>query len=535
MERSSDEIDAFSELVGSLRHIVWSANADGHIDFISKWGAAYAGLSDTSAAQGWEWLEFVHPEDRILATSVWTEALNIGQESKVDFRLRRHDGVYRWFESLAVPKKDETGRVVRWYGTCTDIQELKDALEEQRTLQEQVRQSQKMEALGRLAGGVAHDFNNLLMIINSYASMLTEEFAVDSPMYQKVAAIQEAGSRAVTLTAQLLAFSRKQVIRRQVVSVDELVQQRRDMLARLIREDITLTAQLESANAQIQIDPSQLEQVLMNLLVNASDAMPQGGQLTIRTESRNFADRGKLKLEPGAYVVISVSDTGVGMDEATQDRIFEPFFTTKGPGKGTGLGLATVYGIVEQSQGALAVRSRVGEGTTIEIYLPRVFGEARRKEIGIGPGVASQPNKPFRATVLLVEDEGSLRRCLANALTSLGCYVIQAQDGAEAYDLASRQLLLIDCVVTDMVMPRSGGRELIDKIRLMRPRMPVVFISGYSDVGPTDRELQGPETRFLQKPFSPSALLANVKEMLTGLRRTPPPAGRAIAAPYSPA
>ncbi len=518
MEYSIEASNAWRELLGSLRHIVWSADARGRIDFINEWGLVYAGVSDAGADKARLWLAFVHQEDRDGTAEAWKVAVRTGAETKVEFRLRGRDGLYRWFESHAVPKKNETGQVVRWYGTCTDIQELKNALEERIGLEEQVRQTHKMEALGRLAGGVAHDFNNLLMIINSYSSMLVGEFAADSPMRRKVAAIQDAGTRAAALTGQLLAFSRKQVFKRQNVVVDELVQRSRDMLARLLREHISFTARLNSANAKIQIDPGQFEQVLLNLVVNASDAMPAGGQLTICTECRDVDDRSpgmKKLLKRGSYVVISVSDTGVGMDQATRDRIFEPFFTTKGPGKGTGLGLATVYGIVEQSGGALAVNSRPGVGTTFEIYLPCAVGEVGQV---LSSDPVTQPGRPFKATVLLVEDEAILRQCLADALSSLGCYVIQAGDGAQAFDVASRQLLLIDCVVTDMVMPRLGGRELVDKLRLKRPRLPVVFMSGYSDAGPTDEELRGIETRFLQKPFSPPALLANVKDMLTTLR-----------------
>ena len=521
MEHDIEANDKFRELVDSLRHIVWSADAGGQIDFINEWGVTYTGVSDSDEGKGWLWLEFVYPEDRDRTVTAWEESLRTGSEFKVDFRLRGHDGLYRWFESHAVPKMDEAGKVVRWVGTCTDIQKLKNALEERIALEGQLRQSHKMEALGRLAGGVAHDFNNLLMIINSYSSMLAGEFAVDSPMRRKVVAIQESGTRAAALTGQLLAFSRKQVFKRQTISVDELVAQSRNMLGRLLREDISFTARLNSGKAHVQIDPGQFEQVLMNLVVNSSDAMPEGGQLTICTECRDVrtSPPGMTKLEPGAYVVISVSDTGVGMDEATRGRIFEPFFTTKGQGKGTGLGLATVYGIVEQSGGALAVTSNIRAGTTIEIYLPRTVNVNVVARVPV-PEPVAQLCKPFKATVLLVEDEEMLRQCLADALGSLGCYVLQARDGAQAFDVASRQLLLIDCVVTDMVMPRLGGRELVDKLRLHRPGMPVVFMSGYSDAGPTDDELRGSETRYLQKPFSPSALLVAVKEMLTNLRLT---------------
>jgi PAS domain S-box-containing protein len=386
-------------------------------------------------------------------------------------------------------------------------------LTEKRHLEELARQSHKMEALGRLAGGVAHDFNNLLMIINSYAALLKEDFGLDTPAGGKAQAIEEAGTRAAVLTRQLLAFSRKQVLQTQVISIDELVRSSEQMLRRLIRENITFSTQLAAGDACIDADLGQIQQVLMNLAVNASDAMPNGGQLTLQTRKVQLeaGSNGNGKIKPGPYVLLSVADTGVGMDAATQVRIFEPFFTTKGQGKGTGLGLATVFGIIDQSGGHITVESTLGRGAVFTIYLPAVPRESSKAAIEIP---SSRSRKQIRATVLLVEDEEILRRCLLNSLSSMGCFVLQARDGEHALELARRQLLLIDLVVTDMVMPRMGGRDLVNSLREIRPKMPVIFMSGYTDVAPTREELRSGATLYVQKPFTTSTLRKSVEEIL---------------------
>ena len=283
-----------------------------------------------------------------------------------------------------------------------------------------------------------------------------------------------------------------------------------------MRENIEFITDLQAGDACIDADFGQIQQVLMNLAVNASDAMPNGGRLTLHTGRAEFAEgcNGNGRIKAGPYVVLTVTDSGIGMDPITVERIFEPFFTTKGQGKGTGLGLATVYGIIEQSGGHIRVASEIGKGSTFTIHLPLVAREAIKvAEVSQEPWAPKQ----IRATVLLVEDEEILRRCLLNALSSMGCFVLQARDGIHALELARRQLLLIDLVITDMVMPRMGGRELVNSLRALRPKLPVIFMSGYSDVGPTKEELASSNTRFFQKPFSTDGMRKAVETMLAGV------------------
>jgi PAS domain S-box-containing protein len=394
-------------------------------------------------------------------------------------------------------------------GTPDKMIAVCDTQGEQRKLQEQATQAQKMEALGRVAGGVAHDFNNLLMIINSYGSLLVSEFGVDSPMGRKAVAITEASSRATELTRHLLAFSRKQVLRTCVTSLDDIVRTSEKLLRRLIREDIEIAVELESGGVLIDVDPGQLDRVLMNLVVNASDAMPKGGQLTIRTE-RAFINDGDKEF---AFASLSIKDTGIGMDAATQSRIFEPFFTSKKEA-GTGLGLSTVYGVVEQSGGTIEVESSPGLGTTFRILLPSVEGSQKVAQ-DFDEIMVQQPSKPLRATVLLAEDEDLLRRCLTNTLTAMGCYVLQAKNGAEALELARRQLLLIDVLITDMVMPKLGGYDLVMALREMRPTLPVIIMSGYPDKSPPGEEMNLSGMQFLQKPFDPRILQEEIRRMVS--------------------
>jgi PAS domain S-box-containing protein len=432
----------------------------------------------------------------------------------VERRYPRRDGSTVWARSSVSLMHDEQGKPLYVVAIIEDWTEKKK-------LEEVARQSHKMEALGRLAGGVAHDFNNLLMIINSYASLLKEDFGADTPAGGRAQAIEEAGTRAAVLTKQLLAFSRKQVLQTQVIGIDELIRSSEQMLRRLIRENIEFVTELAASDGYIDADLGQIQQVLMNLAVNASDAMPNGGRLMICTGraeieagAENHNGNGNGKFKAGSYVVLSVADTGIGMDRATVEQIFEPFFTTKRQGKGTGLGLATVYGIIEQSGGHIQVESELGRGTTFTIYLPAMVRESLRS--------AAEPatvwaGKQIRATVLLAEDEEILRRCLLNALSSMGCFVLQARDGEHALEIAKRQLLLIDVVITDMVMPRMGGRELVNSLRALRPKLPVIFMSGYTDVGPTKEELRSGATIYFQKPFSTDGLRKAVEEILTGL------------------
>jgi len=377
-----------------------------------------------------------------------------------------------------------------------------------------LRQSQKMEGIGQLAGGIAHDFNNLLTVINSYSDMLLGEVGVESPFVRNgLGQIKEAGHRAASLTRQLLAFTRQQVLEPKILDLNESVSTMAKLLRRLIGEDIALVLCPHPALGRVKVDPGQVEQVIMNLAVNARDAMPGGGQLTIETTNvevgRIDADQ-HPSIDPGSYVMLEVRDTGCGMGADTQAHIFEPFFTTKGLGKGTGLGLSTVYGIVKQSGGSIGVSSALGQGTTFKIYLPRIEGVAERLE------PISTPNVPLRGseTILLVEDEEMVRG-LAQAILALNGYtVLAAKSVTDALRFAQEELQPIHLLLTDTIMPGMNGPELAQQVLAMRPAMKVLFMSGYTDKVLSSITAWEPGTAFLQKPFTPQTLGDKVREIL---------------------
>ncbi|HET8579659.1 MAG TPA: response regulator [Nitrospiraceae bacterium] len=391
--------------------------------------------------------------------------------------------------------------------------ERKRAEEALRQSEEQLRQSQKMEAIGRLAGGIAHDFNNLLMIILGYNELLLSELDKDQKMRGQVEETQKAAERAVSLVRQLLAFSRKQVLDPQMLDLNDVVGNLEKMLRRLIGEDIELITRMDPSLGRVKADPGQLEQVIMNLAVNARDAMPQGGKLTIETASVEPAEAAARQLaltQPGPYVKLVVRDTGCGMDAATQAHIFEPFFTTKEEGKGTGLGLSTVYGIVKQSGGGIHVQSAPGQGTAFTIYLPRIdevttSGEARRI-----------PDRPPHGTetVLLVEDEQGVRTLVRDGLRRYGYTVLEARTGVEAFLISNQHPGSIHLLVTDVVMPGMSGREVAHQLMALFPNMKVLYISGYLDDAGLRSDADRARTSFLQKPFTPEALARKVRDML---------------------
>lgn len=384
---------------------------------------------------------------------------------------------------------------------------------EKRVLEDQFRQAQKMEAVGRLAGGVAHDFNNLLMVISGYTEVLLDALDAASPLHARVEAIQQAADRATTLTRQLLAFSRKQLLELKVVDVNAIVQDMERLLRPLIGENIELVTRLEQNVGRTRADAGQLEQVIMNLVVNAKDAMPNGGKITIQTANAELDDsyrREHTYIQPGPYIMLLVSDTGCGMDKETQSRIFEPFFTTKEKGKGTGLGLSTVYGIIKQSGGYVFAQSELGHGTTFRIYLPRVEDAAEpivdaRAASGVLEGTE---------TVLLVEDEESVRQLVAETLSSRGYKVLEAENGEEALKLVAASSDKIHLMITDVVMPGISGRELARELIKTRPQTKVLFLSGYSEDAVVHQGVLEPDTAFLQKPFTLQHLARKVREIL---------------------
>ena len=375
----------------------------------------------------------------------------------------------------------------------------------------QLRQSQKLEAVGTLAGGVAHDFNNLLTVIISYADLVLTQSDDESPTRADLMQIKDAALRAASLTKQLLAFSRRQVLQPKVIDLSLIVDGIHDLLRRMIGEDIELRAQSQPLLPRVKADPGQIEQVIMNLAVNARDAMPQGGTLTIETAAEYLAPgdaRLRDMMPPGDWVRISVRDTGVGIDEQVQARIFEPFFTTKEPGKGTGLGLSTVYGIVKQSGGFIWVTSKLGAGTTFDVYLPPVEG-AVSPQTPPPPSVASG-----KETVLLVEDETPVRLLARRCLELYGYRVLESGNSRDAFDVARRHDGRIDLLLTDVVMPQGSGRELAERLQLARPDLKILYMSGYTDDAIVRRGGVGPGTELLEKPFTPEDLARRVRQIL---------------------
>jgi PAS domain S-box-containing protein len=403
------------------------------------------------------------------------------------------------------PIRDRTGQVVGISTSARDISERKK-------LEEQLRQAQKMEAIGRLAGGIAHDFNNLLSIIVGYTYVLQTSLPDDDSLRGSAQQVMHAAEKASSLTRQLLAFSRRQVMRAEVIDFNDILASMEKLLPRLIGEDVELRI-VRAPNLQhVKADPSQIEQVIMNLAVNSRDAMPNGGKLTIETadvyfDAKQAAHHG---IKPGNYVLLAVSDTGVGMDPQTRAHIFEPFFTTKEPGRGTGLGLATVYGIVSQSEGHIWVYSEPGQGTTFKIYFPATAAAVEPSRISQQP----QPSVTGSETILLVEDEEKLRTLIEEVLSSHGYKVLVAANGEEALAISSARKGQIHLLVSDVVMPRLGGQDLANQLRRDNPELDVLFMSGYTNNSLAHSGTMPSGTWFLQKPFTPDILLRKVREVL---------------------
>jgi PAS domain S-box-containing protein len=411
-----------------------------------------------------------------------------------------------FFDCSYSPLRDESGRVVGGLGI---IHETTD----RRRLEDQFRQAQKMEAVGRLAGGVAHDFNNLLTAIMGYCQLSRRRLPAAEPGHQDLDEILKAAQRAAALTRQLLAFSRRQVLEPKVLDLNTLIMDLEKMLRRLIGEDIDLVTAPGADLASVKADPGQIEQAILNLVVNARDAMPDGGKLTIETAAVELDEeyaRTRVDLHPGRYVLLAVSDTGCGMTPEVKARMFEPFFTTKAPGQGTGLGLSTVHGIVKQSDGHLEVYSEPGHGTTLKIYLPRVEADAEPVMI---PRTA-EGHLDGAETVLVVEDEEPIRRVIGLSLALHGYRVLEATDGSEAIAICERGDPPIDLLLTDMVMPLMSGPELAQRVARVRPDLRVLFVSGYTDRALIHQGLRQPGTAFLQKPFTPETLARTVRKVL---------------------
>jgi PAS domain S-box-containing protein len=412
----------------------------------------------------------------------------------------------RWFQTIKLPLRLPDDDVPKLLGVATEITERK-------RLEEQLLQSQKMEAVGQLAGGVAHDFNNILTAIVGYTDLLAAEFAPGDRHLEDLEEIRKAARRAAALTRQLLAFSRKQVLEPRVIDVNGIVQNLDKMLRSLISENIDLKTRLADDLGAARADPNQIEQVIMNLAINARDAMPEGGALTIETANAtldaDYASR-HVSVVPGDYVMLAVTDTGCGMDEDTKARIFEPFFTTKPPGRGTGLGLSTVYGIVKQSGGNIWLYSEPGKGTTFKVYLPSV---EEAPEV-VGKRAAPAGRSAGRETILVVEDDEQLRHLTHRALAAQGYTVLEADRGNTALDIARRHKGRIDLLLTDVVMPDTNGRKLAESLRATRPGLRVLFMSGYPDGAILHNGMLEHGVAYLSKPFTTEAMTRKVRDIL---------------------
>jgi PAS domain S-box-containing protein len=442
---------------------------------------------------------YLHPEERDEAT-LWCRKQDAIQGIEVEWKEK--SGRPFIIRCAAHVVKDSNGNVEYMEGFVEDISE-------RRAMEQQLRQGQKMEAIGRLAGGIAHDFNNLLGVIIGYGDYVSEQIGAGSPMHHSVEQILKAADRASALTRQLLAFSRQQVLEKRVLNLNAVVADMEKMLPRLLGEDIQLETSLDPALGQVKADQGQIEQVIMNLAVNARDAMPDGGRLLIQTGNVSSEDEFVLTrapMPPGEYVMLLVKDTGTGMDAQTQANIFEPFFTTKEPGKGTGLGLATVYGFVKQSGGYVWVDSEPGNGTTFRIYLPRVHGEVTQRLSSAAPSASHHGAE----TILLAEDEESLRTLTRNLLEESGYTVLEAASGMEAVELARKYPGPIHLLLTDLVMPGMSGQTVSEKLVLMRPEIRILYMSGYA--GFTARGFTDLDAVIIPKPFTRDTLLQKLRE-----------------------
>ncbi|MFZ5448263.1 MAG: PAS domain S-box protein [Thermodesulfobacteriota bacterium] len=498
----------FRLMAETIQDVLWIAappNISKIIYVSPRYEAVWGRTTEELYQSPQSFLEYLHPDDRERVRSEIL-AYHAGRNPwSIEYRIIKPDGSVRWIQDRGFPVQNDQGNVILYTGVATDITERK-------VLEQQLLLSQKMEAVGRLAGGIAHDFNNLLMAIAGYGELMQAKVLKDDPLYRYLEDILKATDRAAALTGQLLTFSRKQIVYRQLVDLNQLVLEMDSMLRRLIQEDIEMKIITAPSLGAVEADPGSLNQIIMNLVINARDAMPCGGSIILKTAEVEFDTSRQTKsgmAPPGRYVVLEVSDSGIGMDETIQAHIFEPFFTTKETGKGTGLGLSTVYGIVKQSKGFIDLDSEPGQGSTFTIYLPRL------NAVAAPPKMLSKPAKLLgNETILLVEDEEVLRALLAKFLRVHGYKVLEARHGGEALLLCEQHQGPIHLMVTDVVMPQMSGRVLADRLFPLRPEMKVLYMSGYTEDEIVQRGVADLSIAFIQKPFKPVDLARQVHALL---------------------
>jgi len=484
--------------------VVFSKDAQGRFKVFNHAALALVGLSHEQEMADKTVFDFYPPE---LAEKINAEDMAVIAGREIlnrEVTLHDGDGTPQWYLTMKVPSRDPSGTITGLIGISRNITDRKQ-------LEEQLRQAQKMKAVGQLAGGVAHDFNNLLTVILGFSDVLRADAAAQPALLESVDAIDDAAERAARLTRQLLAFSRQTLLQPKVLDLNATISDTGRMLSRLIGANIHFSLVLDPSISRVRVDPGQLDQVLMNLAVNARDAMPDGGALTIATHQVQITKALAAPLETtvGPHVVIEVTDTGIGMSAQVMEHIFEPFYTTKGPGSGTGLGLATVFGIVRQSGGSIGVASEPGTGSTFRIYLP-VVEEALAQAVAVVP----LPIPRGTETLLLVEDEAAVRELARRNLTAQGYDVLTANDGRDALTLLKGRGGDIALLVTDVVMPNMSGPELVTAVHQRWPAIRVIYTSGYTSSAVVQAGVASSEVLFLQKPYAPTALLRMVRTAL---------------------
>ena len=496
--------ERYRDLVENAHDIIYSHDLEGNYTSINKAGETITGYTQEEVLS-MNMVDSVAPEDIEKAKELIAEKMQGEKVSAFELNILSKNG-----RRITV---EVNTKLVFHNGVPVGVQGIARDITERKSLEDQLIQAQKLESVGRLAGGIAHDFNNMLTAINGYSDLTLRKLKEDDPLRTNIQEIKKAGERSALLTSQLLAFSRQQMLVPVVLDINDVITDTITMLRRLIGEDIELVTALGTKSGSLKADPGQLSQIIMNLAVNARDAMQNGGKLTIETSNVFFDDeyaKEHIGVLPGAYVALCVSDTGSGMSPETQQRMFEPFFTTKEVGKGTGLGLATVYGIVKQSGGSIHAYSEIGQGTSVKVYLPRVAGDA---------GAAELP-EPVREifsgteTILLVEDEEVVRKLSLKILQSCGFNVLQAENGVAALALFEKDKPAIDLLLTDVVMPQMGGPELAEKLGEKIPDLRVLFTSGYTDDAVVRHGILDTGANFIQKPFTLDSLLKKVRNLL---------------------
>ena len=497
----------FRELAENITEVLWTVDAEtGEVLYMSPaYGRVWGQPVEPGELARIDRFEHVVEEDRAAARAAFAAGAATGTYD-VEYRVTRPDGELRWIHDRGFPVTDGLGRVRRVVGIAEDITG-------RRQLEQQLLQARKMEGIGRMAGGIAHDFRNILTAILGYSEIVLDQLDPRDPNWAAALKIRQASGRAAELTSQLLAFSRQQVLRLEVVDVNAVVRGIGDMLDRLIGEEVAIETTLADGLACVKADATQLEQVVVNLAANARDAMPQGGRITITTANAIATDdpsAGDERIDPGQYVVLTVGDTGTGMDERTRARVFEPFFTSKEQGKGTGLGLATVYGTVKQLGGHISVDSALGRGSRFSIWLPQTDEPLPAP----AHDAAAPPAPRGSESILLVEDEDAVRGFVATVLRRAGYDVIEAADGPRALDAVAARRRPVDLLVTDVIMPGMSGGDLAREIKHRYPAVPVVFVSGYGVTNLRDRGVDTSDDVLLEKPFGPDELLRTVRSAL---------------------